>query len=96
MLNPGALCRSQEFPRETEACVAVLHRCNDAELSIQELVARMFHSLWMCNGAALALHAESLNPYYVSTSEGLKPCVSCACTLSPYICIRAVLQLLLA
>ena len=45
---------SHGFPKETEACVAVLQRANDAEQSIQDLVGRMFDSLWICAGALTA------------------------------------------
>ena len=41
---------AHQFPLETEACVAVLQRVNDAEHSIQELVGRMFHSIWIVSG----------------------------------------------
>ncbi len=34
------------FARASEACVAVLHRVGDAEESIHDLVAKVFHGLW--------------------------------------------------
>lgn len=38
--------RAPDFPRASEACVAVLHRVADNEESILELVAKVFHGLW--------------------------------------------------
>ncbi len=38
--------RAPDFPRASEACVAVLHRVGDNEESILELVAKVFHGLW--------------------------------------------------
>ena len=37
------------FPRANEACVAVLRRVADPEDSIQELVSKVFHSLWFAD-----------------------------------------------
>ena len=34
------------FPKASEACVAVLNRVIDSEESIQDLVGKVFHGLW--------------------------------------------------
>ena len=49
---------AHQFPLETEACVAVLQRVNDAEHSIQELVGRMFHSIWIAGGTQGAVRTH--------------------------------------
>ncbi|CAL8470720.1 g10262 [Coccomyxa elongata] len=38
--------RVPDFPRASEACVAVLHRVGDNEESILDLVSKIFHGLW--------------------------------------------------
>ncbi|PRW45458.1 nipped-B isoform X2 [Chlorella sorokiniana] len=38
--------RAPGFPRATDACKAVLMRSGDSEESIQDMVAKVFHSLW--------------------------------------------------
>lgn len=37
------------FPKAAEACVAVLNRVADAEESIQDLVGKVFHGLWLAS-----------------------------------------------
>ncbi|KAK9795206.1 hypothetical protein WJX73_010305 [Symbiochloris irregularis] len=40
------------FERANEACVAVLRRVGDSEDSIQDLVGKVFHSLWFADAGA--------------------------------------------
>ncbi len=44
--------RVPQFPRATEACVHVLLRVTDEEESIQGLVVRALHELWMSSTSA--------------------------------------------
>ncbi|BDA45698.1 Nipped-B-like protein [Coccomyxa sp. Obi] len=41
--------RVPDFPRASEACVAVLHRVGDNEESILDLVSKIFHGLWFAD-----------------------------------------------
>lgn len=47
--------RVPDFPRASEACVAVLHRVGDNEESILDLVSKIFHGLWFAG----VLHTSS-------------------------------------
>ena len=44
-----ACIRVSDFPKASEACVAVLHRVADSEESIQDLVGKVFHGLWFAS-----------------------------------------------
>ena len=41
-----ACIRQPGFPRATDAAVAILHRIDDSQETISELVVKLFHSLW--------------------------------------------------
>ena len=45
-----ACIHSLGFPKAREACLAVLRRVRDPEESIQDLVTKIFHSLWFAPG----------------------------------------------